>query len=304
MPDAMINPKGPYEVNRRLRRVEERQEKWDRRNRRTRRSQPKNSIWRVLKLLAYYFTYNFLIIAFAIGYFLLIIDNKHIHQKGTSLSSVPGFTDGIVKVIRYKENQRKEISPYINQIEKFVKKYGAEGMHHLQACNLDNYWGYHSGLPCILLKLNFAVNFTADTYDDSITLPKEVPDELYDYILQLSVEDRTNRIWAACNFMGNETIGGIEYVPYRYYDSDGLFTMGNSYLRTISENLTEEVIQEDPAYRRVIGVQFNNLPLNRDIYVKCSVWAKNIPLKYATTIFKLHVEGLDIRPKIEDDYSL
>lgn len=307
MPNALITPKGPYEVRRRLRRLEERQKEWIHRTRRSSPSGKHRNKCRILKYFWYYCTFYLVLATFAIGFFQLVImmrlpKNQPIEPKGTALSSVPGYTVKNVKLIRYKENQKKERSPYINQIYKFVEKYGVHGIRHLRKCNFDHYWGYNSGEPCILLKLNFAVNFQADTYDDSITLPDEVPNDLYEYIMQLSVEERTNRIWVACNFMGNETIGSIEYIPDRYYDSDGLFTRGNSYLRPVSENLTEELINEDPAYRRVIGVQFKDLPVNQDIYVKCAVWAKNIPLELATTVFVLHIEGLRISPH-RDDYD-
>ncbi|KAH8399489.1 hypothetical protein KR215_011702 [Drosophila sulfurigaster] len=306
MPNVLVKPKGPYELNKRFRHMEERQMEW---NRHQFRNQKKKHKWRLLKLLSYYFAFYIFLAAFSIGYFiflvrLLIPANHPRLPKGTGLSSVPGHFVGNVKLIRYKENQIKELSPYVEQLDKFVAKYGTEGMRHLRLCNLDNYWGYDSGLPCILLKLNFALNFVAVTYDDSITLPKQVPNDLYDYILELSEEHRTNRIWVACNFMDNQTIADIEYVPYRYYDSDGLFLKSNSFIRSISENLTDEVTKEDPAYRRVIGVQFHNLPVNQDVYVKCQVWAKNIPLRFATTVFVLHVEALKIEEKVEDDYSL
>ncbi|KAH8310769.1 hypothetical protein KR044_002973, partial [Drosophila immigrans] len=298
MPNVLVKPKGPHEINKRFRHMEDRQQEWQRQQARNerRKKKKKNNVLRLIQLFGYYIGFYVCLFAFAIGYFLLIVklritDDQPRVPKGTGLSSVPGNVVGDVKLIRYKEHQSKELSPYLQQIDTFVAKYGDLGMRHLRECNLDDHWGYDTGRPCILLKLNFALNFIAVTYQDSITLPKQVPNDLYDYILELSEEHRTNRIWVACNFIPNNTIAGIDYVPHRYYDSDGLFTKSNEFLSSISENLTDEVEREDPAYRRVIGVRFRNLPVNQDIYVKCQIWAKNIPLNYATTVFLLHVEA-------------
>ncbi|EDV98628.1 probable sodium/potassium-transporting ATPase subunit beta-3 [Drosophila grimshawi] len=310
MPNELIITKGAYKITKKFRRVQQRHEEhahsW---NDRVRGPNPKNSLMRLLKLIGFYLALYVciaivLICNFAIVFNLRVPENQPHEPRCTSLSSVPGNFVGSRKMIRYTPDQRLGITPYVQQIYKFVEKYGNDGIRHLRACNLDNNWGYNTGLPCVLLKLNFAHNFTPITYSDTFSLPKEVPNDLYDYILQLSLEQRTYRIWVGCSFMDNITDARIEYIPNRYYDTDGLFEKEYVYLQYISENMTAKQSYENPAYRRVVGVQFRNLPMNRDITVKCVAWAKNIPMGVGSIYLVFHLKGLEVfpNPDPDDDY--
>nr|XP_032294937.1 sodium/potassium-transporting ATPase subunit beta [Drosophila virilis] len=309
MPNELITPKGYYKVNKRFRDVEKRREDWlHRENRRIYVHPAKKTLERSIKIVGLYLTL-YLCIAIILACNVLILynfrvpNNEPLERKCTSMSSVPGNFVGDRKIIRFQADQRNEITPYIRQMYKFVKKYGNEGMRRLRACNLDNNWGYNSGLPCILLKLNMAINFNAVTYTSSITLPKEVPNDLHDYILQLPLEDRIDRIWVSCSFLDNITEAKVEYIPNRYYDAEGLFERENFYLHTISENLTAANIRENPAFRRVIGVQFQYLPMNRDVTIKCTAWAKNIPLDVGSTIVIFRIEGHEVFPNPDPDFE-
>lgn len=308
MPNDSIKPKGPYELTWRSRRLEERRKNWNfHQNMRQRRKNPKCNPERFLKVFSYLLVFYLCIAIFSILYYKILvtyrISNNHPSKlKGVSLASVPGTFTGNIKVIRYKEFQLRATTPYVSQIYNFVNKFGIRGLHYLQACNLDNNWGYLFNQPCVMLKLNLANNFNADTYADAEDLPDLAPNELYDYLMESSSDMRSNRIWLSCNFE-NKTLtqAKIKYIPDRSYDAQGLFAEKNIFSETIFEGITAETKVEQPALRRIIGVQFNNLPINRDVYVRCAIYARNIRMEHASVILLLHIEGTEVVQIIEDN---
>ncbi|XP_064549981.1 sodium/potassium-transporting ATPase subunit beta-1 [Drosophila montana] len=309
MPNELIRPTGSYKVSKRYRRVEKRRgDSLHDTNVRIHGPPKKKTLARYIKIIGLYLTlYVCIAILLAcnilILYNLRVPNNEPLERKCTSMSSVPGNFVGDRKIIRFQADQRNQITPYIRHMYAYVKKYGNEGKRRLRGCNLDNNWGYNSGLPCILLKLNNAIGFKAETYTSSLTLPKEVPNELHDYILQLPLDERIDRIWVSCSFLDNATDAKVDYIPHRYYDADGLFEKENFYLRTISENLTAENIRENPAFRRVIGVQFQYLPMNRDVTIKCTAWAENIPVDVGSIIIIFRIEGHEVFPNPDPDFE-
>lgn len=308
MPNDSIKTKGPYELACRSRRLEERQKLWNfHQNMRQRRENPKCNPERFCKLFSYLLVFYLCIAISSILYYNILVtfrisSNHPSTLKGVSLASVPGKFAGNIKVIRFKEFQLRGTTPYVNQIYNFVNKFGIRGLHYLQACNLDNNWGYLFNQPCVMLKLNLANNFNAETYADAEELPGQAPDELYDYLMESSSDMRSNRIWLACNFDNKSlTQAKIKYIPDRSYDSQGLFADKNIFSETIHEDITAEMKVDNPALRRIIGVQFNNLPINRDVYVRCAIYARNIRMEHASVILLLHIEGTEVVQIIEDN---
>lgn len=309
MPDSWIKPKGPYELTWRSRRLEERHKNWNfRQNIRQRRHSPERTPGDFLKLLSFFLVFYVCIATFAIIYYNLLVTyriskNHPSTLKGISLATIPGQLVDNIKVIRFKEFQLKETTPYIGQINTFLKKFGIKGQTYLEGCNLDKNWGYLFNQPCVLLKLNLAKDFQADTYTDAEDLPTRAPDELYDYMMQASSDMRYNRIWLACKF-DDRTMSEtkIKYIPDRSYDADALFGDDNIYSEIIFEGGTPEKKEDIPALRRIIGVQFNNLPINQDVYVRCAIYARNIRVEHASVILLLHIEGKEV-VHIEEDNS-
>ncbi|KAH8406738.1 hypothetical protein KR222_008539, partial [Zaprionus bogoriensis] len=295
MPNDLIKPKGPYTLSWRSRRLEERQKEWSfRHNLRQRRREPPCTPMRLLKLISYFLGFSLCLALFSTWYFILLVDYrislKHPSElKQVSLSSTPGKFADNVKVIRYKEFTLKASTPYVKQINNFMNRYGKKGLTYLEGCNLDNNWGYLFNEPCVLLKLNLAQDFEALTYEDAIALPSSAPEKLYYYLMELPADRRINRIWLSCEFDGEHKEAEVNYIPERSFDSANLFAREHVYFTTLIENFTAFESQEDPAMRRVIGVQFRNLPLNQDVYVTCSVWAKNIRVELASVFLCLHI---------------
>ncbi|BFF89203.1 uncharacterized protein DMAD_08005 [Drosophila madeirensis] len=211
-------------------------------------------------------------------------------RKPPSLSIAPmGPNLGLEKLIMWGKIGEQASNKLQKQIRHLVDKYGFKAEHRLRACNLDHAYGYLSNNPCVLLKINQALNFEASSYSERRSLPAAVPIELRRYMMEMAPEQRSNKIWASCDFVYKQVTTGISYVPEMFYDADGLFTKENFYVDpNTSENETERVIHEEPGFRRIIGVKFYNLPANKKVHVTCSVWARNIPLEHATVKFVMH----------------
>ncbi|XP_016959985.1 sodium/potassium-transporting ATPase subunit beta [Drosophila biarmipes] len=291
MPNEAIVYSGPYEVERLRRRRDRRvQEYLFRRSIRTHVAMPDMTPCRIAKLVLYFIVFFVVLAAFTGGMALLVMA-YHIPpdmpgcKKFPGLSSVPGKWKGDVKHILWGDANQKQLGAIRRQMSRAVERYGLEGQRRLMPCNLDDSWGYATGKPCILLKLTQALGFEAITYDHGIDLPDDAPDELYNYLSDLGTEARTNRIWVHCSFKKEEGLDiHIEYVPERFFDSEHLFTARNVFLNRSSDDETS-TYEEDPSLRRIIGVQFAHIPSNRDIYIRCQVWAKNIPFYMGTVRF-------------------
>lgn len=310
MPNELIRPKGPYELTMRRRRVEERRKKKNlSEDKRTFVLRPKFSILRLIRIIGLY-SALYVCIGILLTLNILIIYNLRVHKdrpfelKTTSLSSIPGNYVGNIKIIRYQADCRKEDAPHISTLYKAISQYGHEAFQHLRECNLDDNWGYNTGQPSIILKLNYAVNFNADTYSTSKALPPAATSELHEYIMELPLGERFNRVWIDCIPINNRTIVKISYIPYRYFNSESLFKKEYIFVYSPSENLTDEKYYENPGYRRLACIKFEDIPLNHDVIIKCTAYAKNIPDSVASVIFVFHVDGFEVLPNPESDYEI
>lgn len=55
-----------------------------------------------------------------------------------------------------------------------IKQYGP--------CTLENHYNYHKSAPCIFLKLNKIYGWVPEFYNESSSLPSNMPTDLKDYI--------------------------------------------------------------------------------------------------------------------------
>ncbi|XP_022216258.1 uncharacterized protein LOC111070193 [Drosophila obscura] len=263
---------------------------------------------RFTKMLLYFLAFCVCLSIFVFIYWI-ILEQFRMDAEQPSILKPPSLTVaplgrnvGLKKLIMWGEIGEQSSNRLQNQIRRLVGKYGYRAEHRLRECSLDHAYGYLSNNPCVLLKLNQALNFEASTYHERRSLPDAVPTALRYYLMEMAPERRANKIWASCDFVYKTAVTTMSFVPEMFYDADGLFTKENFYVDpNTPENETERVIHEEPGYRRIIGVKFHNLPPNKDVHVTCSVWARNIPLDYATVRFvvhrvdpKAHIDPLDI----------
>ncbi|XP_017084718.2 sodium/potassium-transporting ATPase subunit beta [Drosophila eugracilis] len=294
MPNEAIIYSGPYEVGRLRRRRDRRVAEYlFRRSIRTSNPVPEMTPIRIAKLVLYFMAFSVVLAAFTAGMASILITYSIPPdipgcRKFPGLSTMPGRSVGDQKQIVWCSENEKQLGAIRRQLSDMVEGYGIEGPKRMMGCNLDDSWGYASGKPCILMKLTQALGFEAITYNDAISLPDIAPDELYNYVSDLGMEERLNRIWVACQVKKEDDLDVmIDYVPERFFDAEALFTNMNIFLNDSSDN-DGGTYTEDPSVRRIIGVQFKNIPPNRDVLVRCQVWAKNIPFHMGTARFLLH----------------
>ncbi|XP_058808799.1 sodium/potassium-transporting ATPase subunit beta-2-like [Phymastichus coffea] len=128
-------------------------------------------------------------------------------------------------------------------------------------CTRSNSYNYHKSAPCIFLKLNKIFGWLPAFYNDTSTLPKNMPNDLKNHIASQKPVER-DTIWVSCegeNPADVENIGPINYIPRRgfpgYY-----FPFKN-----------------DPGYLSpLVAVFFEKPKYGVLINIECKAWAKNI----------------------------
>ncbi|XP_020814140.1 probable sodium/potassium-transporting ATPase subunit beta-3 [Drosophila serrata] len=304
MPNSAVIYSGVYELDRLRRRRDRRvQEYIHHRSRRVYQPPPPVTMCRIIKYLIY-ITIFFAVLALVTGAMVLLIihfrlpADKPAVTKIPGLCTVPGTHVGDEKHIVFGHNLIKEMAAFRREIDRHVDEFGIVGQKRMTECNTDLFWGYATGKPCILLKLTQSLGFKPITYNSALDLPEEAPHDVFYHVIARPKDQRVNRIWPACKVQENDGLNiKIKYIPERYFEITDLFTTYN----TSSKNL-DEGDDEDPGLKRFIGVQFLNIPPNRDIFIDCQVWAKNIPLKAGSAKFRLRlVEPVPPKPEVIDD---
>ncbi|XP_012281818.1 sodium/potassium-transporting ATPase subunit beta-2 [Orussus abietinus] len=131
-------------------------------------------------------------------------------------------------------------------------------------CTKSNKYNYHKAAPCIFLKLNKIFGWKPLFFNDTETLPSNMPDDLKAHIANERSRNikAVDTVWVSCegeNPADVENIGPIQYIPRRgfpgYY-----FPFSNTpgYLSPLVA-----VFFEKPKY----GVLIN---------IECKAWAHNI----------------------------
>jgi len=136
-------------------------------------------------------------------------------------------------------------------------------------CQPDNKWGYLSGQPCVLLKLNKMIKWVPDVYKNMTDVEKAVKKDDMPKELATHIEEETKTkgfmpqlIWVSCYGKyppDQDEIGELQYFPQRGFDIK-YFPFTNT-----------------PGYRApLVAVKFVNPPKQLVLNIECRAWAKNI----------------------------
>ncbi|KAJ2944453.1 hypothetical protein O0L34_g3793 [Tuta absoluta] len=103
-----------------------------------------------------------------------------------------------------------------------------------EPCIDENHFSFHKSSPCIFLKLNKIYGWRPEFYNDSSSLPDDMPPELKQHIhnVTLTNRDAANQIWVSCRGetpTDQENIGHVRYIPqqgfpgyfYPYNNAEG-----------------------------------------------------------------------------------
>ncbi|XP_015608306.1 sodium/potassium-transporting ATPase subunit beta-2 [Cephus cinctus] len=131
-------------------------------------------------------------------------------------------------------------------------------------CTSKNSYNYQKSAPCIFLKLNKIYGWKPQTFNDTESIPNDMPDDLKGHIRNEKTRNKyaLNTVWVSCegeNPADVENIGPIQYIPRRgfpgYY-----FPFENT-----------------PGYLSpLVAVFFENPKRGVLINIECKAWAHNI----------------------------
>lgn len=134
------------------------------------------------------------------------------------------------------------------------------------SCAPDMGYGFGSGHPCIFLKLNRIYGWVPEYYNDTATLPQEIPAHTREKIVDFIKNKREpNYIWVSCDGQSphdRENQGELQYIPqpgFPYYFYPYLNT--KDYMSPL------------------VAVQFVKPQPGVLINMECRAWAKNIQYK-------------------------
>jgi len=131
----------------------------------------------------------------------------------------------------------------------------------------DVNFGYESGNPCILLKLNKIYGLVPDWYNSTESIEKAPPEKVKDMPQEVKdrVRDATdkNKVWISCkgeNAADREGMGTITMYP----PDGGIPEQYFPY--------TNQKNYQSP----LVAIKFNNPNPGQFIHIECRAWAKNI----------------------------
>jgi len=175
----------------------------------------------------------------------MLIFNKEQPKDG---KTIPGYEQWVGRTNEFLEKQG-----YIN------KGVRHEKLKALGECSgeQDPSFGYSSGQPCVLLKLNKIYGLEHDYYNKSV---KGMPEEL-----GKRIDEATDKkqVWVACigeNPADEESMGGIDYFP-----KDGGFLHTYYPYKNQKDYLSP-----------LVAVKFKNPPVGQFLHIECRAWAENI----------------------------
>uniref|UniRef100_A0A023F8Y2 Putative sodium/potassium-transporting atpase subunit beta-2 n=1 Tax=Triatoma infestans TaxID=30076 RepID=A0A023F8Y2_TRIIF len=145
-------------------------------------------------------------------------------------------------------------------------------------CLKDANYNYHTGAPCIFLKLNKIFGWMPEFYNDTEHLPNNMPQDLKNHINDEKKHNpkALNTVWVSCegeNPADVENIGSIQYIPRRgfpgYYFP---YKNQKGYLSPI------------------IAIWFEKPASGVLINIECKAWAHNIQHDRAERRGSVHFE--------------
>ncbi|XP_017858910.1 PREDICTED: sodium/potassium-transporting ATPase subunit beta-2 isoform X2 [Drosophila arizonae] len=165
-------------------------------------------------------------------------------------------------------------------------------------CTKENNYSYHKSSPCIFLKLNKIYDWRPDFYNNSQTLPADMPSSLKNHISELEKTDpiKLNKIFgwmpevyeSPINEMPSNLVNVINNTAAE--ERQQIWVSCNGHLGKDKENfqnISYYPRQGFPIYyypylnqpgylSPIVAVQIKSPPLGTMLDVECRAWAKNI----------------------------
>jgi sodium/potassium-transporting ATPase subunit beta len=155
------------------------------------------------------------------------------------------------------------------------KKVCKFNLGQLSPCTKENNFGFYTGQPCVLIKLNRIFGWEPESFDDKDASKKKIPDALRSFLEKRGKPYKPNIIYVTCDGEDNvdkEHIGPVDIHPdgfgFQYYP----YTNSPGYLSP------------------VVMVQMKNPAPGVIINVECKAWAANIEHSRVDRLGQVHFE--------------
>ncbi|XP_065354366.1 sodium/potassium-transporting ATPase subunit beta-1-like [Calliphora vicina] len=190
-------------------------------------------------------------------------------QPGFSFEPATTFRENYLK-IEFNEQSLEEVDDIVEHINKALQKYGKIPQHYFGECENHHDYGYRQRKPCFFLKINRIIGFKTQPIESINDLPHDTPQEMYEYLQNLSKQELKQRIWISCE---SRPALKFLYYPQRFYEISNVdYDASKSY---INSNDAKAFYNESD-FKRIIAVQIENISVNIKHHVRCFLWAKNI----------------------------
>jgi len=196
----------------------------------------------------------------------MLIFNMNKKKDG---KTIPGYVQWVERTKLFLEDNGFQTKPP----EKVTRKVE---LTNLEACSgeQDEDFGYSTGKPCILLKLNKIYGLTPEYYTTEQEAEQEgMPNELK---ARIKAAKKKEQVWVSCegeNAADKEGMGEIEYFP-----KDGGFP--DTYFPYLNEGKPTPLI----------AVRFKDPKAGQFLHVECRAWAGNIDYHRRDRIGIAHFE--------------
>lgn len=185
-----------------------------------------------------------------------------------SVYRVPGLTPGRGQNIYHCDYQQPPPKGQVCDVD--IKSWSP--------CVQENNYNYHKSAPCVFLKLNKIYGWIPEYYNESNSLPDQMPLRLKDFVKneEATARHRLNTIWVSCE---GENPADIENIgPVQYYPTQGF--PGFFYPYENSEGYLSPLV----------AVHFERPVRGIIINIECKAWAKNILHDRKERIGSVHFE--------------
>ncbi|KDR20642.1 sodium/potassium-transporting ATPase subunit beta-2-like [Zootermopsis nevadensis] len=145
-----------------------------------------------------------------------------------------------------------------------------------RSCSPENNYNYHRSAPCIFLKLNKIYNWIPEYYNETTSLPENMPKDLKEHIHTIKNHHELNTVWVSCegeNPADVENMGPIQYIPRRGFPGYFFpFANKEGYLSPL------------------VAVWFERPTTGVLVNIECKAWAHNIRHDRAERRGSVHFE--------------
>ncbi|KRG02914.1 sodium/potassium-transporting ATPase subunit beta-1 [Drosophila mojavensis] len=194
------------------------------------------------------------------------------------LSFAPIGAKQTYRLIEYDLSNYTSVIRKRQQLQEFLDRHGRSqgAIRRFGPCQKEYHFGYNSLSPCVFIKMNRLLRFTAQPYKTPEDIsPAAIVSKDYEKLMYFvwnatETQKRINYIWLTCD---SEPITQLKFHPRPAFDARYVCVKRFKGIKTTGRDL--EYISK-LSMNRLIAIKLNNLKLNVKHQFTCKIWANNI----------------------------